>query len=233
MSCKQIIIPDVGPVTLYKRRGNRSLRLSITPGGEIRVSMPYWIPYAAGEHFASKKADWILAHQAKNASPQLAHGQRIGKAHRLVIGPDSNTQKITTRLRPNEIHIVHPAHVDADHPQVQKAARTASIRALRKEAETLLPQRLRILSEQTGLLFRNVGVKHLKSRWGSCSSAKDITLNLFLMQLPWHLIDYVLVHELTHTKVMRHGAPFWAELERHIPIAKKLRKEINGYQPAL
>jgi hypothetical protein len=53
------------------------------------------------------------------------------------------------------------------------------------------------------------------------------------MQLPWHLIDYVLVHELTHTKVMRHGTPFWNELERHIPGAKQFRKEINQYQPIL
>jgi predicted metal-dependent hydrolase len=53
------------------------------------------------------------------------------------------------------------------------------------------------------------------------------------MQLPWHLIDYVLLHELTHTKVMRHGAPFWEELERHAPTAKLLRKEINTHRPLL
>jgi len=53
------------------------------------------------------------------------------------------------------------------------------------------------------------------------------------MQLPWHLIDYVLLHELTHTKVMRHGAPFWKELERHVPRARALRKEIGSYHPIL
>src|SRR5690606_36436720 len=106
-----------------------------------------------------------------------------------------------------------PAGTDPAHPRVQKAAQAAAIRALRKEAETLLPQRLRTLAEQTGFTYNSVAVKQPKSRWGSCSHQKHITLNLFLMQLPWRLIDYVLLHELTHTKVMRHGPPFWAELE--------------------
>jgi predicted metal-dependent hydrolase len=118
-------------------------------------------------------------------------------------------------------------------PAAQESATNAGIRALRKEAETLLPQRLRTLSQQTGLSYSSVSVRQLKSRWGSCDNRQEITLSLFLMQLPWHLIDYVLIHELTHTKVMRHGAPFWRELEEHLPNAKQLRKEMAVYQPIL
>jgi predicted metal-dependent hydrolase len=234
MATKQVSLPTIGSVTLYKRRGNRSLRLSIAPNGEIRVSMPYWLPYAAGEKFAQSKADWILKHQARAVVSELTHGQHIGKAHRLYFEPRTDAAlKISTRLNPNEVRVTHPFAYSPTHPAVQKAARTAGIRALRKEAEQLLPQRLATLSRQTGLTYREVSVKHLKSRWGSCSSTKDITLNIFLMQLPWHLIDYVLVHELTHTRVMRHGEPFWAELQRHMPTAKQLRKEINQHQPIL
>jgi predicted metal-dependent hydrolase len=89
------------------------------------------------------------------------------------------------------------------------------------------------LASQTGFSYASVGVKQLKSRWGSCNTQREIVLNLFLMQLPWKLIDYVLVHELTHTKVMRHGAPFWHEMERHLPHAKSLRKQMADYQPML
>lgn len=123
--------------------------------------------------------------------------------------------------------------MDPAHPAVQKAAQTASIRALKKEAGQLLPQRLRTLAMQTGFTYKSVGVKQLKSRWGSCTHQKEITLNLFLMQLPWRLIDYVLLHELTHTKVMRHGPPFWKELEKHVPRAKQLSKEIANHHPVL
>lgn len=232
MATKQITLDEIGNVTLYKRRGNRSLRLSVTPQGEIRVSMPNWLPYKAGEQFALSKAAWILAHQPSIGQVGLQHGQRIGKAHRLYFSSDYSAAKVSTRLRQGEIYVTHPAHITTDHESVQQSARRASIRALRKEAEQLLPQRLQTLSEKTGLTYRNIGVKPLKTRWGSCSSAKDITLNIFLMQLPWHLIDYVLVHELTHTKVMRHGPPFWEELEKHVPLARRLRKEINQHQPS-
>lgn len=233
MAVRQVSLANIGAVTLYKRRGNRSLRLSISPRGEVRVSMPYWLPYKAGEQFALSKTTWILSHKAKSTHSELEHGQSIGKAHRLHFAVEYSAVRISTRLASNEVRVTHPAHLSSSDPSVQRAARTASIRALRKEAEQLLPQRLQTLSEKTGLGYREVGIKYLKSRWGSCSSSKDITLNLFLMQLPWHLIDYVLVHELTHTKVMRHGRPFWDELEGHIPAAKALRKEINQYQPIL
>lgn len=233
MGTRTVEIPEIGPVTLYKRRGNRSLRLSVGADGEIRVSLPSWVPYLAGEQFARSKAAWILDHKRAAPAAALRHGQVVGKAHRLRFIPVSHGAKVATRLSQNEIQVYHPAALDTGHPSVQKAAQTACIRALRKEAEALLPQRLKALAEQTGFTYNSVGVKQLKSRWGSCTHQKDITLNLFLMQLPWRLIDYVLLHELTHTKVMRHGAPFWAEMERHAPRARQLRKEIAKHQPVL
>lgn len=232
MATKIVEIPEIGQITLYKRRGNRSLRLSVSADGEIRVSLPSWVPYKAGEQFARSKADWIAAHRQPKTEG-LKHGQAIGKAHRLHFEPSAMATRVSTRLNQNRIHITHPPAYQTLHPEVQKAAQTASIRALRKEAEQLLPQRLRDLARQTGYTYSSVGVKQLKSRWGSCSAKQEIVLNLFLMQLPWHLIDYVILHELAHTKVMRHGPPFWRELERHVPRARALRKEISNHHPIL
>jgi predicted metal-dependent hydrolase len=232
MATKQIEIPGVGMVMLYKRRGNRSLRLSVTSEGDVRISMPYWLPYKAGEEFAIAKAAWIAAH-ARPAPSSLQHGQRIGKAHHLHFYASAQATRVSTRLKLSHVEVTHPLHVRPEDNAVQTAARTAALRALRKEAEQLLPYRLRQIAERDGFTYRTITIKHLKSRWGSCTSEKDITLNLYLMQLPWHLIDYVIMHELTHTKVMRHGPPFWQELERHMPGAKRLRKEIGEYHPIL
>jgi len=232
VATKQVDIPQIGTVTLYKRRGNRSLRLSVGADGEIRVSIPSWVPYKAGEEFARSRADWIVAHR-KPPAAGLQHGQSVGKAHHLQFTPSALATRVSTRLHQNQIEVTHPINYTPGHPAVQKAAQDAALRALRKEANHLLPQRLQQLAVQTGFNYRSVGVKSLKSRWGSCSAQQEITLNIFLMQLPWHLIDYVLLHELTHTKVMRHGPPFWAELERHVPRAKQLRKEIANHHPVL
>jgi predicted metal-dependent hydrolase len=231
MATKHVTIPNIGPVTLYKRKGNQSIRLSISLEGEIRVSMPHWLPYKAGEEFAASKAVWLATHQQKRVS-MLEHGQHIGKAHRLYFEPGTG-KSASARVTPTEIRIHHPRHAAISDESVQKRARVASIRALRQEAEHLLPGRLRRLAQEHGFDFRSVQVKQLKSRWGSCSSEQDITLNLFLMQLPWHLIDYVLLHELTHTRVMQHGQPFWDVLEEHLPNARARRQEINTHQPIL
>jgi len=232
VATKQVELAGIGTVMLYKRRGNRSLRLSIGTAGEIRVSMPYWLPYKAGEQFAQSKAAWIALHRVEQTAT-LESGHAVGKAHHLLFSPSARASKVMTRIKDSQIEISYPDTLLHTDPEVQKAAQTAAIRALRREAEQLLPLRLRQLAEQSDFTFKSVGVKQLKSRWGSCSAQQEITLNLFLMQLPWHLIDYVLLHELTHTKVMQHGAPFWRELERHLPHAKRLRKEIGGYHPVL
>lgn len=233
MATKTVTIPDIGEVTLYKKRGNRSLRLSIAHNGKIRVSLPYWLPYAAGEQFAKSKTDWIAAQQQRTTTALLEHGHRIGKEHTLYFEAVPPSVKLSTRIEQQTIRVCHPRTTSFDHTTVQQAAHRASLRALRKEAQAHLPERLEALAAQYGFVYNSVGVKPLKSRWGSCTSKQDITFNIFLMQLPWHLIDYVIVHELTHTKIMQHGAPFWAEMEKHLPNAKSLRKQMSAYQPVL
>lgn len=231
MGVKKIQLPEIGDVTLYKRRNSRSLRLSITSTGEVRVSMPHWVPYKSGAVFAASKAAWIETMRGQHHA-FLKHGQAIGKAHHVFFN-QSTSGRITSRVVGQEIHVGLPRNVEQTSPEAQRAARTACVKALRQEAEHLLPQRLRNLAATGGYTFKSVSVKALKSRWGSCSSTKDIALNLYLMQLPWQLIDYVLWHELAHTKVMRHGPPFWSELEQHVPHARNLSKEIHTYQPTL
>ncbi|HEU4914223.1 MAG TPA: SprT family zinc-dependent metalloprotease [Candidatus Saccharimonadales bacterium] len=232
MATKQIQIPEIGTVTLYKRKGNRTLRITIGAGGEVRVSLPYWLPYRAGEQFAMSKANWIAANRT-GTSKTLAHGSGIGKAHRLHFEMQAMATKVNARIVSNEVRVSFPAIYSAEDRIVQLAAHKASIRALRKEAAALLPQRLEALAGQTGHIYNGVTIKQLKSRWGSCNSNQEITLNLFLMQLPWHLIDYVLMHELTHTRVMQHGAPFWKAMEEYMPDARQLRKQMSSYQPVL
>jgi len=231
MPVKRVQLPHIGDVTLYKRRNSRSLRLSITANGEVRVSMPHWVPYKSGAIFAASKAAWI-ATMREQRQTTLQNGQPVGKAHHLYFR-NTTASRVTSRIHQQEINIGLPRDAQIDSSEVQRVARLACIKALKQEAEALLPPRLQVLAQKGGFEYKNVSIKKLKSRWGSCSSHQEIALNLFLMQLPWHLIDYVLWHELTHTKVMRHGAPFWRELERHVPEARKLSKEIHTHEPHL
>jgi len=106
---------------------------------------------------------------------------------------------------------------------------------LRKQAKEYLPGRLRELADKYGFQYNKVFIKHNSSNWGSCSSRKNINLNLNLMRLPQELSDYVLLHELCHLTYPNHGAEFHQLLDSLcLDHTKKSRtvheKEIRRYR---
>jgi len=94
-----------------------------------------------------------------------------------------------------------------------------------------LPQRVQYLASKHGFSYKQIRVRKLTARWGSCSNNGVITLSYYLLQLPWNLIDYVILHELTHTRHLHHGPNFWTEFKKVLPSAKLLQKEIRSYKP--
>lgn len=231
MALKSFDIIGIGTVTVYKRRGVRNIRLSVAADGKVRVTIPAWLSYGAGQQFAAARREWIEQH-ARPEALQLADGQQIGKAHRLQFAAAA-VDRPACRIVGSEIRVSHPFGMDSRHPDVQRAAQRAGLRALRSQAQTLLPIRLRELAAKYGFTYDSVQIKQLKGRWGSCDADCRIVLNLFLMQLPWQLIDYVLVHELVHTVVLHHGPEFWQEFLRHEPRARGYKKAMKAYQPIL
>lgn len=232
MAFKEFQLDGLGGITVYKRKGSRSIRLSIRSDGSLRVTIPTWTPYAAGLTFAQSRTEWIERHKPA-IRRNLVPDQPIGKAHRLRFVPSPEAVRPASRIRQSEITVTYPSHQSIDDDHVQQVATKASIRALRRQAEQLLPLRLAELASRHGFTYRSVAIKHLKTRWGSCDQDRNIALNLFLMQLPWRLIDYVLLHELTHTNVMQHGPTFWAAMSKVAPDVQALRKEIRAHHPTL
>jgi predicted metal-dependent hydrolase len=231
MPNKQFMLDGELPVSIYKRKTSRSLRLSITPEGEVRVSIPAWAPYSAGLSFAKSRRGWILSQ--RNPGGSLVDGQPVGKAHHLRFTTKTAISKPASRVIAGAVIVSYPPELEAADPAVQKAAKNGSIRALRAQAEQLLPQRLASLADTHDFNYSSVSIKRLKRRWGSCDQHKAIVLNLFLMQLPWEYIDYVLLHELMHTRIMRHGPDFWQAMTALQPDAAGLRKRLHEYQPVL
>jgi predicted metal-dependent hydrolase len=230
---KEFQLDGIGTVTIYKRRGSQNIRLTVADGGAVKVTIPAWASYKAGVGFAEARRDWITEHLVVRTSIQLQEGQAIGKAHRLHFLANASVSSAVARIRGSEIIVHHAPTLPITAPVVQKKAADAALRALKLQAKKLLHQRLDTLASAHGYTYASMGVKRLKSRWGSCDQDKHIVFNVYLMQLPWHLIDYVIMHELAHTKVLRHGTPFWQEMQQFTPRAKRLRTELHSYQPVL
>ena len=232
MPSKLIDLPEIGPVTFIKSARSRSIRLSVTSRG-VRVSLPHWTPYAAATLFAKQHTAWIQAEQAKQSSVLLQDGDKIGKLHTLVFMQVPERSETRCRVTPTKLLVqLHPSE-NISSSAVQERATKAALRALKKEAATVLPSRVQKIAMTHGLALGTVRVKNLKRRWGSCDSRKNITLNIFLMQLSWQQIDYVICHELAHTKHMNHSVSFLNEVERMLPDARMIAKRVRHIQPAL
>lgn len=108
---------------------------------------------------------------------------------------------------------------------------TASeLHELRILAKSYLPHRTMELAQELGFTYRRVSCRHQQSRWGSCSTHNDISLNIELMRLSPELRDYIIVHELTHTLHKHHQDAFWNHLEKVLPGAGELDKQMKQWR---
>jgi len=117
--------------------------------------------------------------------------------------------------------------------EVEEQHRASSEKAValdRQEARKVLLARLEAIAEKYGYTYNRVAVRNQKTRWGSCSCKNNISLNVMLMLLPEKLRDFIILHELVHTRVKNHGKDFWAEMLRVEPRARKLAKEVSRFQ---
>jgi hypothetical protein len=231
MAQRTVYIPNIGEVLLAKRRGARNIRLTITPGGKVRVGLPVWVPYSTGVVFAKSKLEWIQKHQAKNQPFIIEHGDLIGKRHRVSYTYSPIARQTTVKVK--NPHILITSGLALSDPAVQSKTIKACERALRKEADELLPVRLNVLANRHGFTYEEVKIRKLSSRWGSCSDKRNIRLSFYLIQLPWRLIDYVLIHELIHTRYLHHQKDFWSTFLKALPEAKQLQNEIREYSPRI
>lgn len=233
MKEKALKIDDIA-ITLYKSKRAKRMSISLKPFVGVRVSVPRLTPFWMAERFVTSRIDWIKSNLPKMES--IENQQTIFTeesdfktySHSLQIRC-IEVEKISVRVSSGVISITYPKNINVSNDTVQQEVRKGIERALRKEAKEYLPKRLKELAQQSNLEFKAVAIKNTKTRWGSCSHQNNINLNLHLMRLPNRLIDYVILHELAHTKVKNHSKSFWDFLESILPNSKALDREMKQY----
>lgn len=127
-----------------------------------------------------------------------------------------------------EYILLIPASDDIDTETRRNWLRKIVYEAMLQCAKEVLPVRLQSFAEHYSFKYKRVVFRASKTRWGSCSSNGTISLNTRLVLLPDALIDYVLLHELCHTREMNHGADFWKLLDSVTDgRSKELRNELR------
>lgn len=222
---------EFGEIEVRRTMRSRALRVSVSPKGIMRASAPSFTPVFVIKKFIdTSREDLRKIMNHYKPSVELKNGAKIGRMHTLAVVWGSKTSiKITSTHV-----IVHLKDGDTlDKPSVAKKVRAATQDTLKLEAKEYLPGRLKEIASEYGFSYAKLRFSHASTRWGSCSSTGTISLNIALMKLPDILIDYVLVHELSHTKHMNHSAKFWSLVESIDPKYKEHRRLLKRQNPTI
>lgn len=225
---------ELGEIIVRRSARASHIRIKIGTDGRYVASAPTYTPIFFIKQTIKNSRDQLrkLAEQT-NAPPDYTDRQLIGKSHAIAVvhtGMVATPQVKTDRQR---IVVMLPDGHKLSDPAVQQQIRDTVAKVLRREAKAYLPRRLATLASSHGFTYEKVRFSHSGGRWGSCSSAGTISLNIALMKLPHELIDYVLVHELCHTKHMNHSPAFWAEVAQFDPHFRLHRRQIKRETPTV
>lgn len=237
---KIIFKEGLGEIKLVRKARSRQLRIAVKSSGEVLVSIPWMLSFSRGETFLEEKKEWIIKVRQKlekrgirriPLQPGILFSTR-NYEYQLV--PDSS-DKVHARLLAGEKRAIisYPEQLSLQDTELCDKIKVQIEGVLRYEAKRYLPGRTRELADQLGYTLKAVTIKNNRTNWGSCSSLKNINLNLHLMRLPDRLIDFILVHELVHTKIPNHGPLFKERLRGHFPDAAELDKAIKKFRPEL
>ncbi|MCL2095096.1 M48 family metallopeptidase [Candidatus Saccharibacteria bacterium] len=116
-------------------------------------------------------------------------------------------------------------------PSMQERLALEKKKAKRKKAEEVLAERCRELAKLHGFPEQKIRLGNMRTRWGSRSSNNTISLNIGLVGLPQPLIDYVILHELTHIRHMNHSKAFYSELAKYDPHYKTHQTALRKHRP--
>lgn len=216
-----------GPINVRRNIRSKYVRLSVDPSGSLSISAPLYTPLRFIKHFVSTSTDQIEI-MLESHSTVYHDNDQIGKSHQLqVVSGEVNEirykkPKIIVQLDPFTQLVSH---------QTQAQLKPFIIKALRNEAKAYLPRRLDHLAESGGFRYNKLRFSHAKSRWGSCSSDTTISLNIALMKLDFAVIDYVMIHELAHTRELNHSKFFWQLVEHSDPDYKVHRRALKQESP--
>lgn len=224
------ILPDdeFGDIEIRRVAGS-VVRLKVQPSGRLVV----WLPRLASLRQAKRLIDSSRSSIRRSLKslptrPSYHNGDQIGKSHRLKINlADDESVKLSG------LNIIVSLTPTTNLAAKNQLIKDGVQKALRREAKAYLPRQLRYLARRYGFDYQKVRFSHAKSRWGSYSSGGTVSLNIMLMTLPNELIDYVLLHELTHSRHLNHSPAFWRQLEAVCPVAKLRRRQLKDFSPYL
>lgn len=202
------------------RSRRKTLSLIVKRTGEVVLRAPLRCPLREIDAFLAEKSAWVMR--------QI---ERIRLAAPVGGVPKRAENGVVFSLLGEDVTIVfrddlakNKAKLSGDRLYLPSNGADAALNAfLRRFAKDYLSERCAYFAAKTGVKYKSVSVTAAKTRWGSCSGDNRLNFSYRLMYARKDVIDYVVIHELSHIFEKNHSAAFWAIVEKYCPDYKEKR----------
>jgi predicted metal-dependent hydrolase len=221
----------------FRRAKRKTIGFVVGADGLV-VSAPRWVPLYEVDKALQEKSAWIVnklaeaqerQHKQTQAQVQWKEGAVIpflGESVIIVIDPRQADSAGKSALPMAQLHTDAQAlpgvprltlHIGLPHDASPERIRDAVQAWLMRQAKRIFEERLNHFAPQLGVSWTKLSLSNASSRWGSAGSDGAIRLNWRLIHFRQNVIDYVVVHELSHLRVMDHSPRFWSTVESIMP----------------
>ncbi|MCX7922703.1 MAG: M48 family metallopeptidase [Clostridia bacterium] len=225
------------------RRKRKTVGIAVSLEKGVEVAAPKWVSLSQIKDIVNNKAPWIVSKLALMDEIRCRTVHReFAEGELLPLLGGSCVLKISRHLGRNATKAsfeqgAFAVSISETIPQHEQAdtVKNALLTCYKNIASEYINRRVIFYSQKTGLIPSTIRIKEQKTRWGSCSSSNALNFNWKLIMAPEPVIDYVVVHELSHIKVKNHSQDFWRVVESIIPDYKKYRNwlKANGHSLTL
>lgn len=215
------------PVEIVRKR-IKNINLRVLQDGSVKISAPFFVSDRQIEMFIESKTDWIkkqqvrFADRPKKTERRYVSGETVfvwGKPYCLQIKFGTPSFALCGE------NAVLTVKKDSSAQQREKYINEWYRTEVKKEISMLIPKWEKI----TGLYCSEWNVRYMTSRWGSCGvRTGKILLNVQLAKHPKECLEYVILHELAHLKIVNHGNDFKALLTKYMPNWREKQKRLNS-----
>ena len=220
-----------GAITIGVRTSKRSKRFRLVSDiNGVEAIVPEGYRAEELERFVSSKRDWIIKTSRYYARlkercgvPEPGTIYFLGSKYRFRMIKDRNASAVVSETM--RLITFHVTDLRKQKQHLQEW--------YREQTGKIIAERLPALATKLGLRYNKVSIKSQKSRWASCSKKGNLNFNLLLAAAPLEVIDYVIIHELTHLIQLDHSPKFWQLVRDADPEYKKHREWLISYAPVI
>lgn len=217
------MLPDNCSVT---RRNVKNARLRVCEDGSVQLFVPMAFTDEDIERLLEKKAQWIAMKRQffeQKSKIQLRRNELLLFGNRYAYFYSSRYQ--------NKIIVNHESRtIQAKRNLLDIAVQEKWYKSV---ARKYISSRVETLSEALLLPYNKLYIRSQKRKWGNCSKEKNISINWRVIKAPEFVIDYIIIHELCHTVIMKHTVRFQTLLRSHCPDCEQAQAWLDKYGNSL